>query len=37
MLHAWKIDFQHPGKKKKIHVEARLKKDMKDFINKLEI
>lgn len=37
MLHAWKIAFMHPGRKKKMNLEARLKKDMQDFINKISI
>lgn len=37
MLHAWKIGFMHPGRKKKMSLEARLKKDMQDFINKISI
>ena len=36
MLHAWKIEFYHPSKKKKMTVEAKIKKDMKDFISILE-
>jgi len=36
MLHAWKIEFLHPWKNKKMLVEAKLKKDMKEFINRLE-
>lgn len=36
MLHAWKIEFFHPWRKKKMQVEAKLKKDMKNFIKILE-
>jgi len=36
LLHAWKIEFSHPIKKKKMSVKADLKKDMKNFINILE-
>lgn len=36
MLHAWKIQFFHPWRKKRIQLEARLKKDMKDFIDLLK-
>jgi len=28
MLHAWKIQFFHPEKKKRISLEAKLKKDI---------
>ena len=31
MLHAWKIDFFHPKKKKRIQFKAPLKKDMREF------
>jgi len=33
MLHAWKIEFFHPGKKKKMKLEAKLKDDMMNFIS----
>jgi len=36
MLHAWKIEFFHPWKKKKIKVQAKLKKDMQNFIRLLQ-
>jgi len=36
MLHAWKIEFYHPVKKRKTRVEARLKKDMQNFIARLK-
>lgn len=36
MLHAWKIGFVHPVKNKKMSLEARLKKDMIDFIKKIK-
>lgn len=35
MLHAWKIEFTHYGINKKMSLEAKLKKDMKNFINKI--
>lgn len=34
-LHAWKIEFNHPIKNKKMRLEAHLKKDLVEFINKL--
>lgn len=36
MLHAWKIEFFHPGIKKKMKLEAKLKKDMMNFISILK-
>jgi len=36
MLHAWKIEFFHPEIKKKMSLEAKLKDDMKKFINLLK-
>lgn len=36
MLHAWKIDFFHPGHKKKMSLEARFKKDMMSFIDAIK-
>jgi 23S rRNA-/tRNA-specific pseudouridylate synthase len=36
MLHAWKIGFTHPKTGKKMNLEARLKKDMIEFITKLK-
>jgi len=36
MLHAWKIQFFHPEKKKKMSLEAILKKDMIGFIHQLK-
>lgn len=35
MLHAWKIEFLHPWRNKKMKVQAKLKRDMQDFINLL--
>lgn len=35
MLHAWKIEFFHPGRNKKVQLEARLKKDMQQFITNI--
>lgn len=34
-LHAWKIEFFHPGKSKKQFLEAKIKKDLTKFINTL--
>lgn len=36
MLHAWKIEFFHSWKKQKMKLEAKPKKDMLDFINKIK-
>jgi len=36
MLHAWKIEFHHPESNKKMRIEARLKKDMQSFIDKMK-
>lgn len=36
MLHAWKIQFHHPILKKKLNLEAKLKKDMSDFIKDMD-
>lgn len=36
MLHAWKIEFMHPGRNKKMSLQARLKKDMEGFISQLK-
>lgn len=36
MLHAWKIEFFHYKRNKNMQLVARLKKDMNDFISKLE-
>ena len=36
MLHAWKIEFQHPEKNTKIQLSARLKTDMIEFLEKLK-
>ncbi len=33
LLHAYKINFTHPKKKIKINLEAKLKKDMDEFLN----
>lgn len=35
-LHAWKIEFFHYTRKKIMKLEARLKEDLKDFINKIK-
>ncbi len=34
-LHAWKIQFFHPGKQKNQRLEAKIKKDLTNFINKV--
>lgn len=34
-LHAWKIEFMHYGREKVMKLEARIKKDLSDFINKI--
>lgn len=34
-LHAWRIDFMHYEKNKKMHLEARLKPDLVEFIEKI--
>jgi len=34
-LHAWKIEFFHYGRDKKIELIAKFKKDLKDFVDKL--
>ena len=36
MLHAWKIEFHHYTRKKVMKIEARIKKDMKDFLKKIK-
>lgn len=36
MLHAWKIEFYHSQNKKIMSLEAKLKKDMLEFINKIK-
>ncbi len=36
MLHAWKIGFTHPKRAKKMMLEARPKKDMIEFVKKLQ-
>lgn len=36
MLHAYKIEFFHYWLKKNMKVEAEMKKDMKDFLNKIK-
>ena len=36
MLHAWKIQFPHPMTQKKMKLEAKLKKDMMSFIEKIK-
>lgn len=35
-LHSWKIKFFHYGKNKKMELEARIKKDLKDFLKKID-
>jgi len=35
-LHAWKIDFFHYGRERLLNLEARIKKDLVDFINKIK-
>ena len=35
-LHAWKIEFFHYARKRQIKLEARIKKDLSDFINKIK-
>jgi len=35
-LHAWKIDFFHYTKNKNMEITARFKKDLVDFIAKIE-
>ncbi len=35
MLHAWKIDFFHPTRNKKIHLQAKLKDDMEKFLKRV--
>lgn len=34
-LHAWKIEFFHYGRNKKIALEANIKEDLKEFIKKI--
>lgn len=34
-LHAWKIQIFHPGKQKNLRLEAKIKKDLTDFINQV--
>lgn len=36
MLHAWKIGFTHPITGKKMNLEAKLKKDMMGFLEKIK-
>ncbi len=36
MLHAWKIEFNNPISKKKMSLEAKLKKDMIEFIQNIK-
>ncbi len=36
MLHAWKIEFFHPERNKKMKIEARLKKDMQSFLDRIK-
>ncbi len=36
MLHAWKIEFIHPGRNKKMSLQARIKEDMQGFIDVLK-
>lgn len=35
-LHAWKIEFFHYTRNKKMLLEARVKKDLKDFLDKIK-
>jgi len=35
-LHAWKIEFFHYGRERLLNLEARIKKDLVDFINKIK-
>ncbi|MDQ7009149.1 MAG: RluA family pseudouridine synthase [Candidatus Gracilibacteria bacterium] len=35
MLHAYKISFFHYGEKKNMELEAKMKKDMQDFLDKI--
>lgn len=34
-LHAWKMEFMHPEKKKMMNLEARIKPDLQEFIKKI--
>jgi 23S rRNA-/tRNA-specific pseudouridylate synthase len=34
-LHAWKIEFFHYGRNKKMELTAKLKKDLVQFLEKL--
>ena len=36
-LHAWKIEFFHYARNKQVKLEARIKKDLIDFINKIKV
>lgn len=35
-LHAWKIEFNHYERNKKMSLEAKIKPDLQDFINKIK-
>jgi 23S rRNA-/tRNA-specific pseudouridylate synthase len=35
-LHAWKIEFFHYGRDKKMNLEARIKEDLVNFINEIK-
>lgn len=36
MLHAWKLEFEHPTSKKILCFEAKFKRDMRDFVASLK-
>jgi 23S rRNA-/tRNA-specific pseudouridylate synthase len=36
-LHAWKIEFFHYGRNKKVKLEARIKKDLIDFVRRVDL
>jgi 23S rRNA-/tRNA-specific pseudouridylate synthase len=35
-LHAWKIEFFHYNKDRNMKLEARIKKDIKEFLGKVK-
>jgi 23S rRNA-/tRNA-specific pseudouridylate synthase len=35
-LHAWKIEFFHYWKEKKVNLEARIKEDLIDFLERIK-
>jgi 23S rRNA-/tRNA-specific pseudouridylate synthase len=35
-LHAWKIEFFHYGRNKKVELTARIKKDLVNFLEKVK-